>query len=239
MISISQLAMTFKKKVVLDRIDLKVREGEIFGITGLNGSGKSVFLKVLATLLMPTGGKVKVSGYDIVENMNQVRRLIGYMPDFVSFKDRLSVGEYLAFFYTMYGRTKKDPDRPLELLDALALHNIEGVALSDLSRGEKQKISMARALIHDPIVLLLDDPESGLDRDGCDTMKSLLIEQSRRGKTVVMASRSVPLLNSMAHRIGVFHEGRLMWTFPSGVENEESIHDRIRSFKKGRHDSGA
>jgi sodium transport system ATP-binding protein len=232
MIAISQLTLSLNKKPVLDRIDMMVSKGEIFGLTGLNGSGKSVLLKVLATILKPDNGMVKISGYDIVKNVNQVRGLIGYMPDDAACDDRLSVEEHLEFFYSMYKGDKQGYSSIAgELMDVLALNEIRSNILSALSRVEKQKVSFARAVIHDPLVLLLDDPDIGADLENQERIETVLKERIRRGKSIVVTSRSVKLLNSIAHRIGVLHDGSLQWIFPAGVENQESIDKKIEGLK--------
>lgn len=240
MISISRLNLAFNKKAVLDQIDLMVRKGEVFGITGLNGSGKTAFLQILATILRPTGGKVEISGYDIIKDRNRIRPLIGYMPDSGGFDSRLSVKEYLGFFHSMYGKNKGDYLISLnKLFNTLGLIQMDGILMSNLSRGIMQKISLVRSIIHNPSVLLLDNPEYGMDWEGLESMISILKDQSSKGKAIVVASHSIPFLNNVAHRIGVLHEGRLKWTFPAGVESLESIQDRIDDLKRGRNEPGA
>src|SRR3972149_9723006 len=213
MVTISHLNVAFKKKIILNGIDLKVGKGEIFGITGVNGSGKTVLIKVLATLLRPTGGKVEIAGYDIVKDRNSARSIIGYMPDSVRLDDRLTVKEYLDFFKAMYGRYREgDGISSEELLEAIGLHKRDETFLSDLSRGMRQRILLARAIVHDPSLLLLDDPDIGMDSDGLEKMHSLLRDLSGKGKTVIFSSHSISLLNRISNRIGVIHEGRLIWT---------------------------
>ena len=236
MISVSQLKMVFGKRVVLDRVDFRVGEGEVFGITGMNGSGKTILMKILATLLKPTAGKVRISGYDVVKDRNRVRSLIGYMPDSTGFDDRLSVKEYLDFFLSMYwknsGRTGLNPEA---LLDAVGLHQMDGALISHLSKGVRQRISLVRAMIHNPSVLLLDDPDMGMDQDGLERMYSLLKDLRDQGKSMVIASHATPhfiqWLNRVAHRIGVFHQGRLRLIFPAGVESPALIYNRVRELE--------
>lgn len=230
MISVSGLNMNFKKKTVLEHIDLKIGQGEVFGLTGINGSGKSVFMKILATLLSPTGGKVSISGYDIEKNRNKVRALIGYMPDSAGFDDRLSVKEYLNFFKTMYQESRGDGLSIEQLLDAIG-STLSDRSISELSRGSKQMISLTRAVVHNPSVLLLDGPDTGVDWDGQERMLSLLKTLCDKGKTIIIASHSIPFLKSVSNRIGVIHGGRLMWTFPAGVESPESIRAKIKTFE--------
>jgi ABC-type multidrug transport system ATPase subunit len=229
----------FDKKTVLDRIDLMVREGEIFGITGLNGSGKTALLKIMATIIKPTGGKVEISGHDIVKDRDRIRPVIGYMPDSAGFENRLSVKEYLDFFLSMYKKNRGDHHASLSnLLSALDLKQMEHIRMSDLSAGMKQKISLVRSIMHDPSVLLLDGPECGMDWEGQESMTSILKDQSEKGKAVVVASRSISFLNNIAHRIGVLHDGELRWMFPAGVESRKSIMERINDLERGRNEPG-
>lgn len=239
MISVSQLNITFNNKTVLDQLDLLVGQGEIFGVTGLNGSGKTAFLKVLATIAAPSAGKVLISGYDAAKEKNRVRPLIGYMPDSDPHDDRLLVREHLDFFLSMYKKKRGDhPVTPDRLLDAMGIKQMSGVRMSDLSAGTRRRISFVRSLLHDPSVLLLDDPECGMDWEGLEAMTSILRDRSSRGTAVVISSRSVAFLNTIANRIGVLHEGRLRWTFPAGVEDRKSILKRITAAKRGGNEPG-
>lgn len=239
MISISQLNITFNNETVLDQLDLLVSKGEIYGITGLNGSGKTAFLKVLATIMEPASGKVLISGYDAVKDRNNIRPLIGYMPDSESFENRLSIREYLDFFLSMYKKNRGDyPVSLNNLLDTMGLKQMSDIRMSDLSAGIKQKISFVRSLMHNPSVLLLDDPECGMDWEGLEAMTSILRDRSSRGTAIVISSRSVTFLNNIAHRIGVLHEGKLRWTFPAGIEDSTSILKRITALKRGSNESG-
>lgn len=239
MISISQLDIYFNNKPVIEELDLLVRKGEIFGITGLNGSGKTSFLKVLATLMAPAAGKVLISGYDAVKDRNNIRPLIGYMPDSVSFEDRLRVREHLDFFLSMYEKNRGDYPLSLSrLLETMGLQSTSDMRMSDLSAGIKQKISFVRSLMHNPSVLLLDDPECRMDWEGLEAMTSILRDRSSRGTAIVISSRSMTFLNNIAHRIGVLHGGKLRWTFPAGVEDRTSILKRITALKRGSNESG-
>ena len=236
MISVAGLTMTLNGKSVLDGIDLKLRDGEVLGITGLNGSGKSVFLKILATVMGPTAGKIDVSGLDIVKDRKRVRRMIGYMPDASDITGKLTVREYLGYYSSLYRVKKKDFTVSFDQLTrAFDISVTDREYLSDQSLGLKQKVSLLRSAMHGPSVLLLDNPESGMDWKGVDNLKSFIKNSSNGGTTIIVASHSVSLLNSVAHRIGVLHDAKLRWLFPAGVESQESIHRRIDDLKKGNH----
>ncbi|MFQ5456689.1 MAG: ABC transporter ATP-binding protein [Nitrospirota bacterium] len=234
---ISQLKMVLKKKVVLNRIELKVNKGEIFGITGINGSGKTVFIKVLATLLRPTEGKVWIDEYDIVKDRSQVRNMIGYMPDSTGFDKRLSVREYLEFFRSMYQRCKREYGLSYEeLLNRIGLNQISERLLSNLSRGERQKVSLIRAVIHNPSLLLLDDPDAGMDPTGIDRLYSLLKELSSKGTTIIVSSHSIPFLSMVSRRIGIIHSGEFRWILQTGIESIETIKARIQKLDIGNNE---
>ncbi|MBI4827138.1 MAG: ABC transporter ATP-binding protein [Nitrospirae bacterium] len=238
MISISQLNLTTDNKTILDGIDLTVREGEVFGITGLKGSGKTAFLKILATIINPSAGKVKVSGFDIVKERNRVRPMIGYMPDSAVSDSGSTVNEHLDFFLSMYWKKNGEYLHYLDsLLNELDLTHTKDKLLSELSAEEKQKVSLARSVMHNPSLLLLDDPECGMDTTGLESLLSVIKGRSGSGKAVVAASDSISFLNNIAHRIGVLHEGRLIWIFQSGVESRESIERRINELRKGEDES--
>jgi ABC-type multidrug transport system ATPase subunit len=240
MISVAGLTMTLNGKSVLDGIDLKLRDGEVLGITGLNGSGKSVFLKILATVMSPTAGKIDVSGFDIVKDRNRVRRMIGYMPDSSDITGKLTVREYLGYYSSLYRVKKKDFSVSFDRLTrAFDISVTDREYLSDQSHGLKQKVSLLRSVMHDPSVLLLDNPESGMDWKGVDNLTSFVKNSGNEGKTIIVASHSVSLLNSLAHRIGVFHDAKLRWLFPAGVESQDSIHRRMEDLKKGSHERPA
>ncbi|MBI4844436.1 MAG: ABC transporter ATP-binding protein [Nitrospirae bacterium] len=238
MISVSQLNLTLNNKPVLDGFDLTVREGEVFGIAGLKGAGRTSFLKVLATILKPSSGDVRISGFDVVKDRGTVRAMIGYMPGTAVSDNGLTVNEHLRFFLSMYGISNAGFLHSLDsLLDELGLAQFKDVLLYELSAEEKQKVSLARAVMHDPSVLLLDEPENGMSDKGLESLASSIETQRGRKKAVIAASDSISFLNKIAHRIGLLHEGRLMQIFHPGVDSCGSIEKRMNDLRKVKNES--
>jgi ABC-2 type transport system ATP-binding protein len=201
----------------LDGLDLNVPSGAIYGFIGQNGAGKTTTIRTLATLLLPDDGEAEVAGADVVRKPNEVRRVMGYMPDFFGVYDDLTVGEYLDFYASLQGvdarATAGLRERLLELVDLADKRDgyVEG-----LSRGMQQRLCLARALIHDPLVLLLDEPASGLDPVARVEMRELLKELSRMGKTILISSHILSELADLCTHVGMVAGGRLVREGPVG-----------------------
>lgn len=223
MIRVEGLEKRYGRTRALDGLDLEVPEGAIYGFIGQNGAGKTTTLRILATLLVPDGGTAKVGGYDVVRRRMEVRRLIGYMPDFFGVYDDLRVSEYLEFYAGTQGirgsRARQLRDQLLELVD---LADKRDEYVEGLSRGMQQRLCLARALIHDPAVLLLDEPASGLDPLARVEMRELLKELGRLGKTIVISSHILSELADMCTHIGMVHAGRLVRQGPVAQMLQES-----------------
>ena len=190
---------------------LEVPKGSVFGLIGPNGAGKTTTFSVLATLLRPTSGWVDVAGYDPRRSAREVRRRLGYMPDAMGVYDGLHVGEYLEFFAASYKvprvRWQATIDTLLELVD---LGTKRDAMVNSLSRGMKQRLSLARALVHDPDVLVLDEPASGLDPRARVELRNLLVELRTMGKTIVISSHILAELTEMCTAVGIMEKGRLL-----------------------------
>ena len=201
----------------LDGLDLDVPSGAIYGFIGQNGAGKTTTIRILATLLLPDDGEAEVAGADVLRAPNEVRRLMGYMPDFFGVYDDLTVGEYLDFYASLQGVDAGAAaglrERLLELVDLAEKRDsyVEG-----LSRGMQQRLCLARALIHDPLVLLLDEPASGLDPVARVEMRELLKELSRMGKTILISSHILSELADLCTHVGMVAGGRLVREGPVG-----------------------
>jgi len=201
----------------LDGLDLNVPTGAIYGFIGQNGAGKTTTIRILATLLLPDDGEAEVAGADVVRQPNEVRRVMGYMPDFFGVYDDLTVGEYLDFYASLQGVDARATvglrERLLELVDLADKRDgyVEG-----LSRGMQQRLCLARALIHDPLVLLLDEPASGLDPVARVEMRELLKELSRMGKTILISSHILSELADLCTHVGMVAGGRLVREGPVG-----------------------
>lgn len=194
----------------LDGMDLEVPEGSVFGLIGPNGAGKTTSMLVISTLLSRDAGKVEVLGVDPQVNPKGVRRLLGYMPDFFGFYDNLTTSEYLEFFAAAC--EIKGAKRSAVVRDLLALVDLEHKADADvnsLSRGMKQRLSLARSLLHDPQLLVLDEPASGLDPRARVQLRELIAELSRMGKTVIISSHILAELEGICSHLAVIDDGKV------------------------------
>ena len=197
--------------VALSNLNLEIQEGDCFGFIGPNGAGKTTTIKVLATLLKPTAGFVRVLGVGVVEFPQEVRRHIGYVPDSFGVYEDLTVAEYLHFFAAAYRIDREK--RAGAVKDVLALTDLseKGPSQVDaLSRGMKQRLSIARVLLHDPQLLLLDEPASGLDPRARIELRELLKELQRMGKTILVSSHILHELSQLCTRIGIIEAGQLV-----------------------------
>ena len=202
------LTYAYKQTFALRKVDFAVAEGSIHGFVGPNGAGKTTTLKILATLLRPQGGVVKVFGLDIVRDAKWVRRRIGYMPDHSNLYRQMSVFECLDFFAAAYGMSLSKRDRVIE--DVLVLTDMKGrreSLVSALSRGMTQRLSLARALVHDPALLLLDEPASGLDPRARIELMEILKELSKMGKTVFISSHILSELADLCDSVTIIDRG--------------------------------
>ena len=211
MIEIKGLTKKYGKFTALDALDLTIKEGVVFGFVGANGAGKSTTFSILSTLLAPTSGVAYVNGVNVVENPVEVRRQLGYMPDFFGVYDQLKAEEYLDFYGASYGLSAKEREQLIpELLELVNLTDKRYEYVDLLSRGMKQRLCLARTLIHDPKVLILDEPASGLDPRARSEMRDILKHLKTLGKTILISSHILPELAEMCDEIGVLDKGRLI-----------------------------
>ena len=215
MIAVEGLRKQFGRHVALQAVDFEVPQGEIFGFLGPNGAGKTTTIRILATLTAPDAGTATIAGIPVDRGSYQVRKLIGYMPDFFGVYDRLSTLEYLEFYadcHDVPSRRRRAVAR--ELLDLVDLTARGGDQVDTLSRGMKQRLCLARALVHNPQVLLLDEPASGLDPRARIEMRELIRELRRMGKTILISSHIVPEVEELCTWIGVIDRGRMVEVGP-------------------------
>jgi ABC-2 type transport system ATP-binding protein len=211
MLEIKDLRKEYGSLVAVEGISFQLRPGDIFGFIGSNGAGKTTTIRMLATLLEPTGGTATLNGADIRRDPMDVRRMIGYMPDFFGLYDDVKVWEYLDFFAAIYDvpRNKRADviDNVLELTD-LTVKKTSFV--QSLSRGMQQRLCLARCLVHDPALLLLDEPASGLDPRARAELKELIAELGRMGKIVIVSSHILPELADFCNTVGINERGRML-----------------------------
>jgi ABC-2 type transport system ATP-binding protein len=196
-------------------VDLVVGPGEIFGLVGPNGAGKTTTMKILATLLAPTAGEAFVTGIPVLDDPLEVRRRIGYMPDFYGVYDDLRVWEYLDFFGRCYGvPASRRPAMIGELLEIVGLGDRRDEYVESLSRGMRQRLCLAHTLVHDPALLILDEPASGLDPRARVEMREILRELRAMGKTILVSSHILPELGEMCTGVAIIDRGRLLRAGP-------------------------
>jgi ABC-2 type transport system ATP-binding protein len=208
MISLQAVEKRYGEVVALAGLDLAVPEGSVFGLIGPNGAGKTTAMLILSSLLARDGGSVSVAGSDPQRQPRQVRRHLGYMPDFFGFYDSLDAYEYLEFFASVQGVPAAR--RRGVVLDLLALVDLSHKAQADvnsLSRGMKQRLSLARTLVHDPALLVLDEPASGLDPRARVHLRELIAELHRMGKTILISSHILAELEGICTHMGVIDGG--------------------------------
>jgi ABC-2 type transport system ATP-binding protein len=209
-VEIRSLSKRFGRHQAVDQVSLSVREGEIFGLVGPNGAGKTTTMRMLVTLLRPDAGEILVGGHSVGRAPLAVRRLIGFMPDFFGVYNDMTVAEYLDFFGACYRIPA--PDRPRLIGDLLELVDLgprRDDAVDTLSRGLKQRLGLARVLIHDPAVLVLDEPASGLDPRARVEVRELLLEIARLGKTIVFSSHILADVAELCTRVGIMENGKM------------------------------
>ncbi|WKA49898.1 ABC transporter ATP-binding protein [Planococcus liqunii] len=211
MIETIGLTKKYGSLYALQDLNLTVEDGTVFGFVGANGAGKSTTFTILATLLQPTAGDAFVNGLSVTKNAHEVRKQIGYMPDFFGVYDQLKADEYLDFYGASYGLKPRDREKLIpQLLELVNLSHKRYEYVDLLSRGMKQRLCLARALIHDPNILILDEPASGLDPRARVEMREILRELKSMGKTILISSHILPELAEMCDSIGVIDTGRLI-----------------------------
>jgi ABC-2 type transport system ATP-binding protein len=205
-----ELTKKYGPFTALDRLSIAVGKGQILGFIGPNGAGKTTSIKILVGLARPTSGTASVAGIDCAAEPRKVKRLIGYMPDTFGSYDNMRVSEYLDFFGAAFGIPRRE--RAVRIDAVLELANARGfkdLYVESLSHGMKQRVAIARTLIHDPVVLILDEPANGLDPQARIEMRQLLLDLAARGKTLLVTSHILPELARVCDRIAIITRGRL------------------------------
>lgn len=213
MLVLDGLTRYYGSFLALDHLSLTIHDGELHGFVGPNGAGKTTTMRILATLLKPTEGTATLDGVDVAGRPREIRRLMGYMPDFFGVYDRLKSWEYLDFYARCYGFGPKERRRMTDsLLELVNLSDKRDSYVDVLSRGMKQRLCLARALIHDPRLLILDEPASGMDPRARAEMKGILRTLKDMGKTVLISSHILPELSEMCDSLTIIDHGRLVFS---------------------------
>lgn len=211
MLLVENLCKSYGKLQAVNQLSFAIDEGSIFGFVGPNGAGKTSTMKIISTLLKPTSGRVEVAGVDISVNPGLVRGLVGYMPDFFGVYDDLKVAEYLDFYAASYGIPQAQRGRIAgDLLELMDLTHKRDAYVDSLSRGMKQRLCLARSLVHDPQLLILDEPASGLDPRARVEMREILKELKNMGKTIMISSHILPELTELCTHIGIIEAGQMV-----------------------------
>jgi len=216
------LSRMYGSLAALTNLDLTVNKGDLFGFIGSNGAGKTTTLRILATFLTPSAGRALIFGKDVVQEADAVRHIIGYMPDFFGVYKDMEVTEYLDFFGACYKIPSAKRERTvLDVLELVGLSDKKGALIGALSRGMQQRLGLARVLIHDPQLLLLDEPASGLDPRARIEMMAILQELQRMGKTIIISSHILSELQTLCNRVCIIEKGKLIYSGPvQGVRDQ-------------------
>src|SRR5467141_2759350 len=218
------LTRMYGPMTALSGMDLTVNKGDLFGFIGSNGAGKTTTLRILSTFLAPSAGTAQILGHDVVRQADQVRHVIGYMPDFFGVYKDMEVTEYLDFFGACYKIPTAQREKTVnDVLELVGLSEKKGALIGALSRGMQQRLGLARVLIHDPQLLLLDEPASGLDPRARIEMMAILQELQRLGKTIIISSHILSELQTLCNRVAIIEKGKLIYSGPvQGVRDQMS-----------------
>jgi ABC-2 type transport system ATP-binding protein len=211
MIELDHLHRRFGQTKAVDDISFAVRWGEVFGYIGPNGAGKTTSMRILATLDLPTAGNAYVDGFSVVQDPDRVRQRLGFMPDSYGVYANVNVVEYLDFFARAYGLTGSHRRRALQRVLAFTqLDRLRDKPIDGLSKGMKQRLCLGRAMIHDPAVLILDEPAAGLDPRARIELRGMVRQLADRGKSILVSSHILSELTEMCDRVGIIEQGRLL-----------------------------
>ena len=211
MLQINHLYKNYGKFQAVRDLTLHIPEGELFGFAGPNGAGKTTTIRIVCGLMLPTAGEIMIGGMDARTNRKEIKKQIGYVPDFFGVYDNLKVREYMDFYGSMYRMNSREIARISDdLLELVNLSDKKEAYVDTLSRGMKQRLCVARALIHNPSRLVLDEPNSGLDPRARVEMKELLLNLKDMGKTILISSHILSELSEMCSSIGIMDQGSLV-----------------------------
>src|SRR5438445_7735823 len=210
-IATNSLTKRYGSLIALDALTLRLDQGDVFGFIGPNGAGKSTTMKILAGLLAPTAGSASVLGKNVTSNGEFIRRSVGYMPDSFGVYEDLKVCEYLEVFAISYGSPRQQRRKIVQdVLELTDLKYKQDAFVDSLSRGMQQRLGLARVLVHDPPILLLDEPASGLDPRARIEIRELLKELQRLGKTILISSHILSELGEFCNKLGIIERGKLI-----------------------------
>ena len=228
MIEVSHLIKRFGPKTVLRNLDFQVAQGEFVALLGPNGAGKTTFLRILSSLSRQTFGNVRIAGFTLPHQAAAVRRKLGVVSHQPMLYGDLSAEENLYFFSRMYG-IEGFERRVSEILDLVGLAHRRRDLVRTFSRGMQQRLAIGRSVLHDPEVLLLDEPHTGLDQDACDMLDTVLLQVAARGRTLVMTSHDLARVSDLASRFDVLTRG----TIQASIQHADLPVDGLLTFYRG------
>lgn len=211
LITLRSLRKEYGDVIAVNNVDLEIPKGTIFGLIGPNGAGKTTTLRMITGLLEPTSGSVSIDGIDVWKDPLNAFAKIGYLPDFFSLYEKLKVWEYIDYFARAYKLEKlKIPERSRYVLEAVSLWEKKDAFVSALSRGMKQRLGIAKTILHDPELLVMDEPASGLDPLARNELMQAVIGLNKAGKTILISSHILPELSEICNYIGILERGKLV-----------------------------
>jgi len=211
MIEITNLTKSYGEKLAVDHINLKINDGEIFGLLGPNAAGKTTTVRLLSTILKPDDGTAVINTVDVVKNPRAIRKMIGVLPEEVGLYDRLTAKEMLLYYGRLHGMDKYTiSERTDVLFEKLELTDFADARNSTLSKGTKQKVSIARAFLHNPPVLFLDEPTAGIDVMSARAIKDMIQDAKKQRKTILFSTHIMPEAEKICDRMGIIDKGRII-----------------------------
>lgn len=218
MLTIINLEKFYGRYKAVNGLDMHLKKGDIFGFIGPNGAGKSTTMKIIAGLLPADGGEIYVDGIDALKDNKKLKEKIGYMPDFFGSYENLKVIEYMEFYSSIYGIVGKESrNLIMDLLELVNLGDKKDMYVDGLSRGMKQRLCLARSLVHNPELLILDEPASGMDPRSRFEMKGILKNLKDMDKTVIISSHILSEMNEICTSVGIIEEGKMIYS--GGIDN--------------------
>lgn len=216
-----------KEKIAVNDISFFVKEGETFGLLGNNGAGKTTTLRILATLIKPTSGKILIDGIDVAENPEQIRKKIGFLTSELKLEDFFTPDYLFDYFSNLYGVSKQESEkRKAELFSKLDIQSFSKTRISNLSTGMKQKVSLAISMSHDPDIIIFDEPTNGLDIISSRVIMDYLIELKKAGKTIIISSHIFSIIERACDRVGIMIDGELKYCDTiSNATSKNSLED--------------
>jgi len=238
MIEIEALTKVYKGPfsapfVAVDHVGFKVKKGDIFGFLGPNGAGKTTTIRMLTTITPPTSGTAHLMGYDIVTQPNEVKRHIGYMPEKPGFYEEMHPWDLLRFYGEFYKISRADSDaKAKELLEMTGIYEFRKRKVKEFSHGMRKRVALCQALMHDPEILILDEPTGGLDPAGTHEFRELLRRLKKDGKTILLSSHLLPEVQQVCNRVGIINRGRMIDVGPiEKIERKANAQDFFLTIK--------